>query len=102
MRYKLGDYEGVIADYKELVRVQPGYAYQIGKEHVAESYAKRGIQREKLGDERSALESFDEAVKLDPAKSRILSLSGNSKETPGRHCWRKNLKHENTVNSKTR
>ncbi|HEY9776185.1 MAG TPA: hypothetical protein V6C81_20650 [Planktothrix sp.] len=74
----LRDYDGIIRDYEILTQLRDQLQHGTGEtagqtvlslipqETIADYYAKRGLAKQKLGDNLSAIESFTQAVRLAP------------------------------------
>ena len=57
VKYYIGDYEGAIEDYGEVIRLNPG---------CAEAYVNRGLAKANLRDYESAIGDYDKAIQLKP------------------------------------
>jgi len=53
----LGNWQSAIADYNEVVRINPNHA---------SAYYNRGLIRSKLGDKRGAIADYTETVRINP------------------------------------
>lgn len=86
VRYRLHDFDGVIADYEDL-RQQPRLLTStsdlLPKQLIAESYFHRGQQQQQAGDQRAALKSFDEAISLVASKSEYYRNRAGAKREAG-------------------
>jgi tetratricopeptide (TPR) repeat protein len=58
-RYKLGDNQGAIADYDQVIRMNPNYA---------KAYYNRGIARAALGNNQGAIADLQKAASLHKAQ----------------------------------
>jgi tetratricopeptide (TPR) repeat protein len=90
-RYELGDKSGAMADYSEVVRIDPAHAiaynnralvrYELGNKEGAiadfnrallinsrncVTYCNRGVVRLELGDKVGAIEDYTDAIQIDP------------------------------------
>ncbi|MFZ4729268.1 MAG: protein kinase domain-containing protein [Pseudanabaena sp.] len=91
-KYALGDKQGAIADYNEVIRLKPDYAYaynnrglakcllgdkqgaiadynesiRLGSKDVHIDYTNRGVAKDDLGDKQGAIADYNEAIRLKP------------------------------------
>ena len=67
---ELGDYRGAIADYTEVIRLQPD---------AADAYKNRGIAKDLLGQYFAAITDYDTAIRLKPNYAMAYMHRGNAK-----------------------
>ena len=73
---ELGDYRGAIADYTEVIRLQPD---------AAEAYNNRGNAKNKLGQYFAAITDYDTAIRLKPDAADAYNNRGMAKADLGQH-----------------
>ena len=66
-RYDLGDYRGAIADYTEVIQVEPD----------ADIYIKRGDAYYDFGDKEAAIADYTEAIQINPNDAAVYYKRGN-------------------------
>jgi tetratricopeptide (TPR) repeat protein len=71
---KKGDHQGAIADFSEVIRLQPD---------AADAYYNRGNARAALGDDRGSIADYDQAIKLNPNFSPAYNNRGHARELLG-------------------
>ncbi|MEE3716964.1 tetratricopeptide repeat protein [Tumidithrix elongata RA019] len=69
-KYELGDYQGAIADFTEVVRLAP---------NDSNAYYCRGNSKVKLGDYQGAIADFTEVIRLDPNDANAYFSRGYAK-----------------------
>ena len=73
---ELGDYRGAIADYTEVIRLQPD---------VASAHYNRGLAKGKLGQHFAAIVDFDTAIRLKPDLVEAYNNRGLAKDKLGQY-----------------
>ncbi|MCI0341201.1 MAG: tetratricopeptide repeat protein, partial [Planctomycetales bacterium] len=73
-RKLLGDLDGALADYDQVIRLDPG---------DPRGYLGRGIVRDARGDRRGAIADFGESLRLDPAPPAAWNNRGNARAAVG-------------------
>ncbi len=64
----MGDYQGAIADYTQVIRFKPDYA---------NAYCLRGNAKEGLGQYAAAIADYDTAIRLEPDYADAYVSRGN-------------------------
>ena len=73
---ELGDYRGAIADYTEVIRLQPD---------MASAHYNRGVVKAELGDYRGAIADYTEVIRLQPDMASAHYNRGVVKAELGQH-----------------